>query len=261
MKAMRRRIALQSTSCEMGRAGSPLHAAALVPNGAHRSDAPYRAIDCFRSAHSLAAACGCPRVSASRTDSSRGELVTPKAFAGHELFLRWGSERNVLARAPKPAPEAGALPDPKPRCALSFAGSRKTTTRISREGATRLLGNPEKSVVSLSSAQEPTAQRRAINFRSLRRCVKASPAIASAPPIHVLGSGTAACDHREHDVVAIASGVTDRENGTVAAHHGTPLGDPRKCAGDGAPGDFVQNGKCLPERQCRADCDHKIAIQ
>ena len=98
-----------------------------------------------------------------------------------------------------------------------------------------------------------------IVFRSLRRCVKASPAIASAPPIHVLGSGTGACDHREHDVVAIASGVTDRENGTVAARHGAPLGDPRKCADDGARGDFVQNGKCLPERQCRADCDHKIA--
>ena len=32
----------------------------------------------------------------------------------------------------------------------------------------------------------------AINFRSLRRCVKASPAIASTPPIHVLGSGTGA---------------------------------------------------------------------
>ena len=39
--------------------------------------------------------------------------------------------------------------------------------------------------------------------------------------------------HREHDVVAIASGVTDRENGTVAAHHSTPL---RKCADDGARG-------------------------
>jgi hypothetical protein len=32
----------------MGRAGSPLHAAALISNGAHRSDAPYRAIYCSR---------------------------------------------------------------------------------------------------------------------------------------------------------------------------------------------------------------------
>ena len=44
----------------------------------------------------------------------------------------------------------------------------------------------------LSSVQEPTAQRRAINLRSLRRCMKASPAIASAPPMYVLGSGAAA---------------------------------------------------------------------
>ena len=37
-----------STACKMGRAGSPLHAAALISNGAHRSDAPYRAIYCSR---------------------------------------------------------------------------------------------------------------------------------------------------------------------------------------------------------------------
>jgi hypothetical protein len=43
----------------------------------------------------------------------------------------------------------------------------------------------------LSSVQDPTGQRRAISLRSLRRCENASPAIASAPPIHVLGSGTA----------------------------------------------------------------------
>src|SRR4029077_18296455 len=61
-----------------------------------------------------------------------------------------------------------------------------------------------------------------------------------------------------HNVVAIPSGVTDRENGTVAAHDGTPLRYTRKCAGDGARVDFVQNGECLTDRQCRADCDHKI---
>ena len=55
-------------------------------------------------------------------------------------------------------------------------------------------------------------------------------------------------EHREHDVVAIASGVTDRENGTVASRHGAPLGDPRKCAGDGARGVLDQDGKCLPDR-------------
>ena len=97
--------------------------------------------------------------------------------------------------------------------------------------------------------QDPTGrQYRAINFRSLRRCVKAIPAIPSAPPIHVTRFGDRA-HHREHDVVApITCDVTDRENGTVAANHGTPLGDPRKCAGDEARGDLVQNGKCLPER-------------
>jgi hypothetical protein len=59
------------------------------------------------------------------------------------------------------------------------------------EGVRNLWDSRRKaSFPSLSSLQEPTAQRRAINFRSLRRCVNASPAIASAPPIHVLGSGT-----------------------------------------------------------------------
>ena len=64
-------------------------------------------------------------------------------------------------------------------------------------------------------------------------------------------------DHREHDVVAIASGVTDRENGTVAAHHGIPL---RKFPANRSRRVFGQNEKCLPDRQCRADCDHKIAV-
>ena len=85
---------------------------------------------------------------------------------------------------------------------------------------------------SASRATRVTSRLNAINFRSLRRCVKASPAIASAPPIHVLGSGTGAAEHREHDVVVIASGVIDRENGTVAAHHAIPL---RKFPGNRSP--------------------------
>ena len=64
-------------------------------------------------------------------------------------------------------------------------------------------------------------------------------------------------DHGEHDVVAIASDVTDRENATVATRHGTPL---RKLSGNWLPCYSLANEKCLPDRQCRADCDHKITI-
>jgi hypothetical protein len=56
-------------------------------------------------------------MSASRTDSCRGELVTPEAFASHGLS-RKGAKKTVLARAPKPAREARALLDPKARGAF-----------------------------------------------------------------------------------------------------------------------------------------------
>ena len=83
----------------------------------------------------------------------------------------------------------------------------QTTTRTKLRKCDETSGeNPEKSVVSFFCVKSPTAQRRvstpkafashyrlnAINFRSLRRWVKASPAIAKAPPTHVLGSGTGA---------------------------------------------------------------------
>ena len=78
-------------------------------------------------------------------------------------------------------------------CHHSCRGSRVGCNNTERKYKRDLWESRRKaSFPLLSSAQEPTAQRRAINFRSLRRCVKASPAIASAPPIHVLGSGTGA---------------------------------------------------------------------
>jgi len=51
---------------------------------------------------------------------------------------------------------------------------------------------PRSAALSTPKAFASHYRLNVINFRSLRRCVKASPAIASAPPIHVLGSGTGA---------------------------------------------------------------------
>ena len=60
-------------------------------------------------------------------NNSRGHGKTFKIFCGSARALaitnfssKWGSERNVSAGVPKPAPEAGALPD-QSRGALSFA--------------------------------------------------------------------------------------------------------------------------------------------
>ena len=65
-------------------------------------------------------------------------------------------------------------------------------------------------------------------------------------------------NHREHDVVATrASAVIDQENATVAARHGIPL---QKLSGNLSLWCSLTNEKCLPDRQCRADCDHKITV-
>jgi hypothetical protein len=64
-------------------------------------------------------------------------------------------------------------------------------------------------------------------------------------------------NHREHDVVASASPVINRENATVATHHGAPL---RKLSGNLLICYFLANEKGLSDRQCRADCDHKITV-
>ena len=83
---------------------------------------------------------------------------------------------------------------------------RRTTTRIKLRKCGDFRGKPgdERSFllpirsqprsVALSASKAFASHYRlnAINFHSLRRCVKARPAIASAPPIHVLGSGTGA---------------------------------------------------------------------
>ena len=122
------------------------------------------------------------------------------------------------------------------------------------------------------AVQEPTAQRRAINSESFRESLSTeryqlpqSPALRESEPSDRKRTADPCArfgdrrrlDHREHDVVAIASGVTDRENGTVAAHHGIPL---RKLSGNWLPCYSLANEKCLPDRQCRADCDHKITV-
>ena len=67
---------------------------------------------------------------------------------------------------------------------ICFAGSRKTATRIkSRKVLTRLLAKPENSFVSLvifrSRANGRASRYELAIFRSLRRCVKPSPAIAT----------------------------------------------------------------------------------
>ena len=91
---------------------------------------------------------------------------------------------------------------------IYFAGSRKTATRIKSRRCYKATGEaggqlrfpcyvpfksqPHGATLSTPKAFASHYRLNAINFRSLRRCVKASPAIASAPPIHVLGSGTGA---------------------------------------------------------------------
>ena len=50
--------------------------------------------------------------------------------------------------------------------------------------------------------------------------MKTSPAVASAPPIHVLGSGTGAADQRKDNVV---TRISDCENVPVVGRHGASL--------------------------------------
>ncbi len=104
-------------------------------------------------------------------------------------------------------PQATRLPLQSNR-RIYFAGSRKTATRIKSRRCYKATGEaggqlrfpcyvpfksqPHSAALSTPKAFASHHRLNAINFRSLRRCVKASPAIASAPPIHVPGSGTGA---------------------------------------------------------------------
>ena len=147
---------------------------------------------------------------------SKGERARPRvlviASSRSRTFPQMGIRKKCFGEGAKTSTRGGCAPRSKPRCALSFARSRKTAIRIkSRRCDETSAENPEESFVSFvifcsrpnrsqphnAALSTPKAfashyRLNAINFRSLRRCVKASPAIASAPPIHVLGSGTAA---------------------------------------------------------------------
>ena len=138
----------------------------------------------------------------------RESRFQPRKLSGL-LRVRHGESVLWQARRSESLPwQARCPPAPQPRwlCYDACFSTRKENEQ--NEGVTRLVGKPKGSFVSLvifrsksrphsAALSAPKAfashyRLNAINFRSLRRCVKASPAIPSAPPIHVLGSGTGA---------------------------------------------------------------------
>ena len=106
------------------------------------------------------------------------------------------------------------------RLVHSLLLGRQDARRPHSQDGCATMSQPRNATLSTPKAFASHYRLNAINFRSLRRCVKPSPAIASAPPIHVLGSGTGAAPVT---VRIMSLPITDRENGTVVARHGASL--------------------------------------
>ena len=99
---------------------------------------------------------------------------------------------------------------------------RKTNERRPNETSGKPGG--KRSFLLIRSRANGAAPRYQLSQSAALRESEPSDRKRTADPCARLGDRR--LDHREHDVVAIASGVTDLENGTVAAHHGTPWGIP-----------------------------------